>query len=153
MLRTGDRVPDAEGLGPDGKPLKLSQLWGSGPTVVFFYPKDFTAVCTRQACLFRDIYGELKAEGADVVGVSADDGASHDRFRDAHALPYRLVSDPKRELARAFGIVRPLGLPPKRATFVVDAEGVVRGVSHHELVADSHIADVRRVIRELKTRS
>lgn len=149
MLKPGDRVPEAAGIGADGKPLQLRDLWGKGPVVMFFYPKDFTMVCTREACLFRDTYAELAEGGADVVGVSRDDGESHARFRSEHRLPYRLLSDPEQQLARAFGIARPLGLPPMRVTFVVDAGGVVRGAFHHELMADRHVADVRKALAAL----
>ncbi|MEZ4254467.1 MAG: peroxiredoxin [Polyangiales bacterium] len=112
MLKVGDPAPHVSGRDQGGKPVALGDLWAQGPVVLFFYPKDFTPVCTREACHFRDAYGDLRARGVQVVGVSDDDPESHLRFQEAHQLPYPLLTDEGRAMANAFGLRGTLGLWP-----------------------------------------
>ena len=95
----------------------------------------------------------MQALGARVVGVNQGDAESHAEFARSHALTFPLLSDHDRAIARAFGVTRPLGLPPRRATFVIDRAGVVRGAFHHELSAQKHLDDVRSLLRTLDTGS
>ena len=122
-LSPGDSMPDTTLIGPDG-PTKLRERIGK-PLVVYFYPKDETYGCTKEACGFRDQYEAFVEAGADVIGVSRDDAASHAKFRDHHRLPFTLLSDPGGQLAKAWGVKGGLGLPG-RVTFVFDKDGVCR---------------------------
>lgn len=138
-LKTGDTLPG----GVD---------WPKGPLVVYFYPKDFTGVCTKEACQFRDIYDVLRKDfGAEVIGVSRDSEESHARFKAEHKLPFRLIADRDGTLSKAFGVERLWGLIPfvKRVTFVADAAGVIRGVFHHEFDASRHVREVRDCLASL----
>ena len=135
-----------------GDPLPGGVDWPKGPLVVFFYPKDFTGVCTKEACGFRDIYDVLRKDhGAEVIGVSRDSEESHDRFKAEHRLPFRLIADRDGRLSKAFGVERLWGLIPfaKRVTFVADAGGTIRGVFHHELDAGRHVSDVRACLEAM----
>jgi peroxiredoxin Q/BCP len=149
MLGPGDRAPAIEGKDHDGNPVSLEALRARGPVVVFFYPKDFTPVCTREACAFEEAYGPLEHRGVTVIGVSADDDESHRRFAKRHGLSFPLISDPDRALARAFGALHPLGLGAKRATFVIDQGGIVRAAIHSELRANKHVKEAIAALERL----
>src|SRR3712207_14765 len=134
-LKVGDKAPEftATAVGGKygaGKEVSLTELRGK-PVVLYFYPKDDTPGCTTQACGLRDVYGELQARGAVVLGASRDDEASHRRFREKYALPFSLLSDPEAEVADRYGVWRERKLYGKtsmgihRSTFVIDADGTV----------------------------
>ncbi len=95
--------------------------------VVFFYPRDGTPGCTREACAFRDAWDRYVAAGVQVVGVSNDDVASHAEFVREHTLPFPLLADTESRLAHAFGVPERLGML-SRVTFVLDGQGIVRAV-------------------------
>jgi peroxiredoxin Q/BCP len=153
MLEPGDRAPAFEGQDHRGESLSLDALRAKGPVVIFFYPKDFTPVCTREACFFQEAYEGLRAQGAEIVGISADTPESHRAFAAQHRLDFPLLSDEDRKIAEAYGILHPFGLGAKRATFVVDAAGVVRGVFHYELRAKKHVEEVEALLDELGARA
>jgi peroxiredoxin Q/BCP len=146
MIEVGEVAPPFAGRDQRGHEIRSEELLPRGPIVLYFYPKDFTPGCTREACLFRDAFEDLEGLGATIVGVSADDAESHKRFAERYRLPFSLISDPDRKVARAYGIVRPLGLGARRATFVIGGDGKVRGVFHHELSMSRHVSDVRELL-------
>jgi peroxiredoxin Q/BCP len=150
MVKAGDRAPGFSGLAGDGKRIQLADYRGRQPLVLFFYPKDNTAVCTKEVCGFRDRASEIAAAGAAVVGVSMDSPASHERFAGAHGLGFPLIADRDAAICKAFGVARLGGwLPPRRVTFVIDREGVVRSVIAGELNADKHVDGALAALREL----
>ncbi len=130
MVEAGEAAPDFELASDTGEHVKLSDFRGS-PVVLFFYPKDDTPGCTKEACQFRDAYSEFRAKGAVVLGVSPDGEASHVKFRDKYELPFTLLSDPDREVAKAYGVWRERKLYGKlsfgihRSTFVIGPDGTV----------------------------
>jgi len=146
VLAVGDRAPDFEGVDQSGRRWTLDELVKDSSIVLYFYPKDFTPVCTKEACLFRDAHEELAASGAKVVGVSADDGITHAKFAEHHRLPFPLLSDPEKRIATAYQARQFLGLFSKRVTYVIDQRKHVRGVFHHELSAQKHLDEVRRML-------
>lgn len=103
MMNVGDQVSDLLGLDQDGQEVRLSDYKGIR-LLLYFYPKDNTPGCTAQACSLRDGFEELRARGIAVVGVSKDTERSHQRFRQAHALPFRLISDSDLRLQETFGV-------------------------------------------------
>lgn len=125
--REGQLAPDFTLQGPDGQ-FTLSEHRGR-PVVLLFYPGDHTPVCTRQFCSYRDRSEEIEAFGAVLVGISSGDIASKERFASKHGLEIPLLADADGAVTREYGVVGPLG--PRRATFVVDAEGVVRAAKVH----------------------
>ena len=142
-VRAGESVPDFELPDQDGKPVRLSGLLANGPVVLFFYPAAMTAGCTKEACHFRDLAAEFAAAGAQRVGISADPPARQREFADKHGFDYPLLSDVDGAVARQFGVqrggmVRRLGLPVKRQTFVIGTDQRLVTAIASELNMDRH---------------
>lgn len=133
MLKIGDVAPDFTLADKDGTPVSLSEFRGK-KVILYFYPKDNTPGCTRQACAFAAAYAQLKALNAVVVGVSKDSTASHVKFAEKYGLPFVLLSDPDRLAIEAYGVWQEKKLYGKvnfgvvRTTFVIDERGVIEKV-------------------------
>ena len=127
MVEEGKPAPDFELRSDEGETVRLSALRGR-PVVLYFYPKDDTPGCTTQACGIRDAYDDFEARGAVVLGVSADDEASHAKFRRKYDLPFTLLADPERRVGEAYGVTRDGKSSFERSTFVIDADGNVAKV-------------------------
>jgi peroxiredoxin Q/BCP len=151
VLSIGDTAPDFDGIDQTGQHVKLSDLLKESAVVLYFYPKDFTPVCTAQACTFRDAHEDLAAEGARVVGVSVDDNESHKKFASTHKVPYPLLSDPDKNIQKAYEARQVFGLFTKRVTYVIDQKQKIRGVFHHELSAQKHLDAVRKILASSKS--
>jgi len=128
MVEEGKPAPEFELASDTGEKVSLTSLRGK-PVVLYFYPKDDTPGCTRQACGIRDAWGAFAARGAVVLGVSPDDAASHVKFKEKYGLPFTLLSDPDHVVAEAYGAWREKKNYGKvyfgihRSTFVIDASG------------------------------
>ena len=145
-VQVGDQTPDFTWTAPTGEQVRLSDLTNQKKVVVlFFYPKDGSAICTKEACAFRDAYDQFAEAGAVVIGVSGDSAERHSAFAARHNLPFYLVSDADGSIRKAFGVPRTLGLLPGRVTYVIDKEGVVRLVFNAQLTADRHVGEAFRV--------
>lgn len=147
-LQPGETAPEFELPDQDGHPVRLSDLRGRN-VVVFFYPKDGTPICTKESCAFRDAYEGFQGANAEVLGISADGTTSHRKFVDTHRLPYRVLSDRDRSVARAFGVPQRFGLLPARMTFTLDEQGVVRHVTHADLSAERHVEEAKEALSRL----
>ena len=148
MLSTGEKAPEIELVAANGKTVRLSDFSGK-KLVVFFYPKDDSPGCTREACQFRDAYDDFTEAGAEVIGISSDSTASHEAFGKKHGLPMTLLSDPKGFARKSFGVGSTLGILPGRATFVIDREGVVRNAFSSQLRFGKHVEDALAVVKSL----
>lgn len=152
-IEAGSRAPDFTLLTHEGKKLKLSSLRGS-PVVLYFYPKDDTPGCTKEACGFRDATSALKKHGAVVLGVSPDSPASHEKFRAAYKLPFTLLCDPDHAVAEIYGAWREKNMYGKksmgiaRSTFIIDANGMVTKV-FKAVKADGHAEQVLAALAEV----
>jgi peroxiredoxin Q/BCP len=130
MLQEGTPAPDFELESDEGTTVRLSELQGK-PVVLYFYPRDDTPGCTKQACGFRDAYDEYRERGAVVLGVSPDDAASHVKFKQKFRLPFTLLADPGHEVADRYGAWGERSFAGKtymgiiRSTFVIDPDGNV----------------------------
>ena len=124
MIEEGKPAPDFELESDSGGTVKLSDLRGK-PVVLYFYPKDDTPGCTRQAFGIRDSWDEFQRAGAEVFGISADTKASHERFKAKYSLPFTLLADPERKLAEPYGVGQEGKNSYERSTFVIDADGNV----------------------------
>jgi peroxiredoxin Q/BCP len=133
-------APDFELPDAGGKPVRLSQYRGKNAVVVYFYPKDDTGVCTKQACSFRNDFAKFQGAGAVILGISDDSVASHAAFSAKYGLPFTLLSDEGGRVRKLFGVAKKFGVLPGRVTFVVDREGVVRLVYSGLLESDKHVA-------------
>jgi thioredoxin-dependent peroxiredoxin len=123
-VREGDRAPEFELEGTGGRTYRLSDHRGRW-VVLAFYPGDFTPVCTRQFCAYRDESAQLAGLDVDLLGISPQGVDSHERFRAEHGLTMPLLADGGAEVARAYGVRGPRGMV-RRATFIIDPEGIIR---------------------------
>jgi peroxiredoxin Q/BCP len=145
-IKVGDLAPDFTLPNQDGKPLTLSSLRGK-LVVLYFYPKDFTSGCTKEACHFRDAYEDFTEAGVEVIGVSSDSQESHRKFRDTYLLPFSLLSDEMGVVKKLYGISG--HLLPARITFVIDKAGVVRNVFSSRTDMKAHIDEAMKVLKTL----
>lgn len=148
-IAAGDKAPGFELVESAGTPIKLEDLLTKGPVVVFFYPKDDSPGCTREACSFRDSYDAFQDAGASVIGISSDSEASHRKFRDKHGFPFLLLSDPGGRVRKAFGVPKTLGILDGRSTYVIDKSGVVRFVFHSQIQVNKHVGEAIAAVRSL----
>jgi peroxiredoxin Q/BCP len=146
-LQTGDPAPRFTLNDQHGQLFSLDSLIGKMAIVLFFYPKDESYGCTKEACSFRDSYEDFKDAGAEVIGISADDEASHKSFAANHKLPFILLSDPGRKVAENYGVGKSLGILPGRVTFVIDKQGIIRGRYSSQLNFGKHIEEALTAIR------
>jgi peroxiredoxin Q/BCP len=149
-MKIGDQI-DFELQNQNGEPVKLSQYRGS-PVVLFFYPRADTPGCTVEACEFRDLYSELKAAGAVVLGVSRDAAKAQKKFADKFSLPYTLLADPELEVCKQFDLVREGSMYGKpvtkieRSTFVLDREGKLEA-EFRKVKPEGHAAEMLALIK------
>ena len=148
-LNVGDRVPDITLQAHDGSTVRLGDLIGKRPVVVFFYPKDDTPICTKEACAFRDSYETFSTAGAEVIGISSDSAASHRAFAARHKFPFLLASDADGSLRKAFGVPKTFGLFPGRVTYVIDRDGIVRLVFSAQLASQDHVTKALAAVRAI----
>ena len=148
-IDVGDAVPDVELSAQGGEQIRLTDYSGEKAAVLFFYPKDGSPVCTKEACAFRDAYEDFVEAGAVVIGVSGDSAAQHQAFAANHRLPFVLVSDNDGKVRRAFGVPKSLGLLPGRVTYVIDKGGIVRHVFSSQFAADRHVKEALEAIRTM----
>ena len=152
MIEEGKPAPDFELATDTGERIKLSDFRGK-PVVLYFYPKDDTPGCTRQACGIRDAWSEFERAGAVVLGVSTDDEASHVRFRDKYSLPFSLLVDPDHEVADLYGTWGEKTYAGRkytgtlRSTFVIGADGNVKKVIR-DVKPATHADDVLAALAE-----
>lgn len=146
----GDQAPAFSLPNQDGQTINLSDYTGKKHIVLYFYPKDETPGCTKEACGFRDQYEAFTDAGAEVIGVSMDSVRSHQKFSTKRNLPFQLLSDPKKEVSKQYGISNSMfGLLPGRETFVIDKSGVIRHHFASQFQIDPHIDEALKVIQGL----
>jgi len=152
MVSEGTAAPDFDLMSDSGEHVKLSDLRGK-PVVLYFYPKDDTPGCTRQACGIRDAYDAFEERGAVVLGVSPDDVSSHEKFKRKYGLPFTLLADPGHKVAEAYGVWRErklygkLSLGIERSTFVIDADGNLAKIMRR-VKPDTHAEKVLEALPE-----
>jgi peroxiredoxin Q/BCP len=150
----GKPAPDFELPDASGHAVKLRDLTAKGNLVIYFYPKDMTPGCTREACDFRDNLGHLRAAGAQVVGVSNDQPQLHEKFSAKYELNFPLLSDADKRVVKAYGVFKKKSLYGRefmgieRTTFVIDRKGTVRKV-FPKVKVDGHAAAVLDALKEL----
>jgi peroxiredoxin Q/BCP len=144
-LAIGAIAPDFELPDQEGTPVRLSDYRGRSAVVVYFYPKDDTTGCTIEACEFRDRQPEFHGV-AEVLGISDDSSESHARFAAKYDLPFRLLSDRGGHVRKLYGVTKIFGVIPRRVTFVVDREGVIRHVCSSQTNFAGHVAEALAVL-------
>jgi peroxiredoxin Q/BCP len=145
-LAVGDPAPEFTLPDAEGNPISLSQLRGQR-VVLYFYPRDNTPGCTREACGFRDAYADYQAQGIRILGVSADDARSHQKFAQKFRLPFPLLVDEGGKVASAYGVFGPKKFMGKeyngihRTTFVIDPEGKIEAIIT-KINVETHAAEL-----------
>jgi peroxiredoxin Q/BCP len=153
MIKEGRKAPNFKLEAADGSVVELEELRGK-TVVLYFYPKDDTPGCTREACGFQENLARIKRAGAVVLGVSPDSVASHQRFREKYELGFPLLADPDKKVATKYGAFGEKVMYGKkvqgmiRSTFVIDAEGTMRKVFPRVKV-DGHVEKVLEVLKGL----
>ena len=149
MPKVGEVAPDFSVAASDGTTVHLKDLFGKGPIVLYFYPKDDTPGCTKEACGIRDSFDEFKGLQATVLGVSFDSVESHQKFITKYKLPFVLLADTDKKIAVAYGAVGPGSLFASRTTFVIGKDGKIAHVFPKVNPAE-HSAELQKALAELK---
>ncbi len=141
LLKVGDKAPIFKLKNSEGKRMSLKDFKGT-PTVIYFYPKDDTPGCTTEACSFRDNYSTYEENNIDVVGISYDSPQSHKDFKEKYNLPFTLLSDTKKKVAKKYGADRqPENNVAKRITYLLDSDGKVVKV-YPDVTPDGHAEEI-----------
>ena len=146
-VKVGDVAPDFMLPSQTGDLVSLSDFRGKKAVVLYFYPKDDTPGCTKEACAFRDRYEVLKEAGAEVIGVSGDSSQSHQQFATKYNFPFILLSDNGNELRKRYGVPSTLWVLPGRVTYVIDKEGVVRHIFDSMLDFKAHVDEALQTLK------
>ncbi|MBA4149739.1 MAG: peroxiredoxin [Verrucomicrobia bacterium] len=149
-LKAGDPAPKVKGANQDEKPWNLESVLGKKTVLLYFYPKDNTPGCTRQACTLRDRMADLHKENVEVIGVSFDDAESHRKFRKDHDLNFTLLADTDGKIADAFGARKEPGRNiAKRMSFLIGKDGKIKHITDSPS-ADVHLAEMKEAIAKLE---
>ena len=146
-LKEGDKAPDFTLKQPDGKDVTLSKAWEKKIVVLYFYPMDDTPGCTKEACAFRDLYQDFKNAGAEVLGISVDDAASHKKFLEKHKLPFILLADSEKKVTEFYDVKNLIG-KAKRVTFVIDSNGIIKKI-YPDVDVSTHGQEVLVYVKSL----
>lgn len=149
-LEIGDKCPLFEVKQSDGSVFRIADYIGKKYLVIYFYPKDFTPGCTKEACSFRDNYEVFQTLNCEVIGISSDSDSSHDKFAEKHKLPYILLADKTKKIQKAFGVPKSLfGLLPGRVTYIIGKEGIIKGMYNSQTDPVGHIKKAIELVTEL----
>jgi peroxiredoxin Q/BCP len=146
-LEVGQAAPDIVSQDETGQPLRLSEYYQRGITLVYFYPKAGTPGCTAQACSLRDSFAGLKARGVEILGVSGDKPEAQEKFRDEEKLPFTLIADAGGKVAKAFGVPTLLGFPKRQSFLIKDGKVAWRDL---KVSPKSHVAEINKALDGLK---
>ena len=149
-VKVGDKAPDFALPSQMGDNVTLSEFFGKKNIVLYFYPKDESIGCTKEACSFRDRYEELTNLGAEVLGVSGQSVESHKSFATHHGLPFILLSDKDNKVRELYGVPSTMGIIPGRVTYIIDKKGVVRHIFSSQTQAERHVEEAKRTLKELE---
>ncbi len=139
-IQVGDRIPEFKLLDQNGDEFNSLKYIGNTAMVIYFYPKDDTPGCTKEACKFRDSYEEFTDRNVKVIGISADNTKSHKDFAAKYNLPFTLLSDTDNKIRKIFGVkANMFGMIPGRVTYVIDKQGDVKFIYENALNAEKHI--------------
>ena len=148
-LAIGDTAPDFFLMDEKGLPVSLRDFLGKKIVVLYFYPKDFTPGCTAEACSFRDNYKIYQDKGAIVIGISLDSVESHSKFSEKYNLPFDILSDKNKEVAKAYGVLGIAGLAARRVTFIIDKKGRIARI-FPKVDVKQHSEEVLKALEELQ---
>lgn len=145
-VQVGDQAPGFTLSDQSGTPISLEHFLGKEQIVLYFYPRDNTAICTEEACAFRDSYSVFQDAGAKVIGISSDSVEVHQRFAKEHQLPFFLLSDVGNVIRRLYGVPTSFGLPG-RVTYVIDRQGIVRHIFFSQYTSRRHVHEALQALQ------
>jgi thioredoxin-dependent peroxiredoxin len=149
-VKVGDKAPDFTLSSQMGDNVTLSEFFGKKNVVLYFYPKDETPGCTKEACTFRDNYEELTKLGAEVLGVSGQSVESHKSFATHYGLPFILLSDEDNKVRELYGVPSTMGFLPGRVTYIIDKKGIVRHIFNSQTQAPRHVEEAKKTLVEIE---
>jgi thioredoxin-dependent peroxiredoxin len=149
MPKVGDTAPPFSGTDQDGKTIALADFAGKTNVLLYFYPKDFTGGCTKEACGFRDRLGELQTNNVAVIGVSFDSADSHKKFAEKYSLDFPLIADTNGVITKAYDAKMPVVNMDKRVSFLIGADGKIVHVTE-AASPQTHFDEVKEAIAGLK---
>lgn len=149
-IKVGDKAPDFTLPSQMGDNVTLSEYIGKKNIVLYFYPKDESPGCTKEACTFRDNYEELANLGAEVLGISGQSVESHIAFASHYGLPFLLLSDVGNKVRELYGVPSTMGIIPGRVTYIIDKKGVVRHVFVSQTQAQRHVEEAKKTLRQIE---
>lgn len=149
MPQVGDKAPLVSGTDQNGKEWKMADQIGKKVVLLYFYPKDDTPGCTKEACGFRDRLADLTKENVEVVGVSFDSAESHQKFITKYNLNFPLVADTDGKIADAYGVRMPGRDMARRVSFLIGLDGKIAHVTDSPS-ADTHLAETKQAVEKLK---
>ena len=133
-----------------GDNVPLSEFFGKKNIVLYFYPKDETRGCIKEACTFRDNYEQLTRLGAEVLGVSGQSVESHKSFATHYGLPFILLSDKDNKVRELYGVPSTMGIIPGRVTYIIDKKGIVKHIFSSQSQAQQHVEEAKKTLMEIK---
>lgn len=149
QLKVGDKVPAFELKDQDGNTFNINSVLGKQPLVIYFYPKDETSVCTKEACSFRDSYTAFSQYGAKVIGISSDNVSSHKKFAEHHNLQFTLLADTSNKVRKLFGVPKTAAIIPGRVTYVVDKNGTVVHLFNSMKDGEKHVTESLEALKKM----
>ncbi len=148
-VQVGDKAPDFTLPSQMGDEVTLSEFFGKKNVVLYFYPKDESLGCTKEACAFRDSYQVFVDLGAEVLGVSEQNVESHKSFASHHGLPFLLLADTENKVRKLYGVPATMGFIPGRVTYIVDKKGAVRHIFNSQYQPEKHVEEAKRLLEML----
>ena len=149
-VKVGDKAPEFTLPSQIGDNVTLSEFFGKKNIVLYFYPKDESIGCTKEACSFRDSYEELTNLGAEVLGVSGQSVESHKSFASHYGLPFILLSDEDNKVRELYGVPSTMGILPGRVTYIIDKKGIVRHIFNSQTQAQRHVEEAKKMLKKLE---
>lgn len=146
-LKIGVKAPEINLPSTSGKKFILSEGFKGRACVIYFYPKDFTRVCTKEACDFRDQFQVFRELDVPVIGISRDDIATHLKFQKEHNLPFDLLSDLNGKVCEAYDALIPIVRMPKRVTYLLDKEHIIKGVYSDMFESKKHVDEMLKKLK------
>ena len=150
-LQIGDLIPEFTLPDQNGKMFDIKNVLGSKKLVIYFYPKDDSPGCTKEACYFRDLFEVFKEADAVIIGISGQSVESHKKFAEKHRLSFTLLSDSGNKIRKLFGVpTNAFGILPGRVTYVADRSGKVAYMFNSQIQAERHVDEALKILKELK---
>ncbi len=147
-IKVGDKIPFFSLKDQNNNTFSIEDYIGKKNIVLYFYPKDDTPGCTKEACKFRDEFEDFTDLDAMVIGISSDSVESHQQFIEKYQLPFTLLADTNKKVRKLFGVPKSMGFIPGRVTYIINKKGIVRFVFNSLKDAEKHVEEAKRILSQ-----